>query len=148
MDQPQPSAASPSPEARILACPGVRQGLFLLGLVCLALGLAGLALPLVPSTVFFLVALWAFSRSSARFHAWLYDHPRLGGPLRRWHRHRIIPLPAKIMALAMMAASLVMVSVFLAEDWLLPSGLGAILALAAAYIVSRPHRLATIEADG
>lgn len=129
------------PEDRVLRCPGVRQGLFLLGLVCTGLGVAGLLLPGLPGTVFLLVALWAFSRSSDRFHAWLYNHPHLGAALRRWHEHRIIPLPAKIAALAMMAASLASVTYFVAEDWVLPSVLGAIMAVVAAYIVTRPHRL-------
>ena len=126
---------------------GVRQCLFVLGLVCTGLGVAGLILPVMPGTVFLLIALWAFSRSSERFHTWLYNHPRLGGPLRRWHRHRIIPLPAKIAALTLMAASLAYVTLFVAEDWVLPGVLGAILALVASYIVTRPHRLSAIKID-
>ena len=126
---------------------GVRHCLFILGLVCTGLGVAGLVLPFMPGTVFLLIALWAFSRSSERFHTWLYNHPRLGGPLRRWHQHRMIPLPAKIAALAMMGGSLVFVTLFVAEDWVLPGMLGAILALVATYIVTRPHRLATIKVE-
>jgi hypothetical protein len=129
------------PQSRVLNCPGVRRGLFALGLLCVALGVVGMVLPVMPSTVFFLIALWAFSRSSARFHAWLYHHPRLGGPLRQWHAHRVIPLPAKIMAVSTMALSLLSVSLFVAEDWVLPSILGAVLATIAAYILTRPHRL-------
>ena len=141
MAEQETSAVIEMPEDRILSCPGVRHGVFALGLVCVGLGAAGLVLPLVPSTVFFLVALWAFSRSSVRFHAWLYSHPRLGGPLRQWHAHRAIPLPAKIAAVAMMIGSLVFVTLFVAQDWMLPSALGALLAVVAAYIVTRPHRI-------
>lgn len=65
------------PESR-LSCPGVRHGLMALGWVCVALGIAGLFLPVMPTTVFLLIAAWAFSHSSHRFHRWLYDHPRLG----------------------------------------------------------------------
>ena len=138
---------SETPPTQILNCPGVRRGLFALGLLCVGLGILGLALPVMPSTVFFLVALWAFSRSSARFHAWLYHHPRLGRPLRQWHAHRIIPLPAKVLALSTMALSLLIVTLFVAEDWVLPSILGAILTLVAGYIVTRPHRVATLEIE-
>ena len=140
-----PDSQGDDSDSRILSCPGVRQGLFLLGITCVALGLAGIVLPLLPSTIFFLIALWAFSRSSTRFHDWLFHHPRLGGPLRQWHSHRVIPMPAKVAALAMMAASLVFVTLFVAEDWVLPSALGALLGLVAAYIVTRPHRLSTQE---
>jgi len=136
---------APAVDSRVLNCPGVRQGLCLLGVICVALGVAGLVLPVLPSTIFFLIALWAFSRSSDRFHAWLYHHPRFGGPLRRWHRHRVIPLSAKFAAVFMMAASLLFVTLFVAEDWVLPSALGAILGMVAAYIVTRPHSLGTLE---
>ena len=126
----------------------IGMALIALGLLCVALGLVGVVLPVMPSTVFFLIALWAFSKSSARFHAWLYHHPRLGRPLRQWHAHRVIPLPAKIMAVSTMALSLLIVSLFVAEDWMLPSALGLILATVAAYILTRPHRLPSVlDAD-
>jgi uncharacterized membrane protein YbaN (DUF454 family) len=142
MEPPSRQVPIETPESRILSCPGVRHGLFAFGVLSMALGVVGLLLPLLPSTVFFLVALWAFSKSSTRFHAWLYDHAHLGRPLRDWHAHRLIPLPAKVMAVAMMAASLLFVILFVAEDWILPAALGAVLAAVAAYILTRPHRIA------
>ena len=132
----------PIPESRVLSCPGVRHGLLGLGWFCVTVGLAGVFVPLVPSTVFLLVGLWAFSRSSERFHQWLYTHPRLGRPLRDWHQHRLIPLPAKVLALAMMGLSLAFVTLFVAEDWLVPAALGAVLAVVSIYILTRPHRIA------
>jgi uncharacterized membrane protein YbaN (DUF454 family) len=51
--------------------------------VSFALGVVGLVLPVVPTTPFMLVALWAFSRSSRRFHDWLYHHRIFGPPLQR-----------------------------------------------------------------
>jgi len=134
-------------ENRILACPGIRHGLLAFGALNVVAGTIGLFLPLLPSTVFFLIALWAFSRSSARFHAWLYTHPRLGRLLRDWHAHRMIPLRAKVLAVTTMGGSLLFVTEYIAEDWVLPAGLGAILGLVAAYIVTRPHKLTTLEAD-
>ena len=107
-----------------------------------------MVLPVLPGTVFFLVALWAFSRSSPRFHGWLYHHPRLGAPLRQWHAHRAIPLRAKIMAVSMMAVSLLLVILYVAEDWVLPSVLGAVMAVVATYIVTRPHRIAVAARQG
>jgi len=83
---------APAVDSRVLNCPGVRQGVCLLGVICVALGVAGLVLPVLPSTIFFLIALVAFSRSSDRFQAWLYQHPRLDRPLRRWHRERVFRL--------------------------------------------------------
>ena len=97
--------------------------------------------PLMPGTLFLLVALWAFSKSSVRFHTWLYTHPQLGRPLRDWHAHRVIPIRAKVIAVATMGVSLIIVTVFVAENWLLPTALGALLTAVALYIVTRPHRV-------
>jgi len=121
-----------------LSCPGMRQALLALGWVCVALGVAGIFLPVMPTTVFLLIAAWAFSRSSHRFHRWLYEHPRLGRPIRDWHAHRVIPVRAKLLAVTMMSASVTILAVFVNAHWALPVGVGLLLAAIAAYILSRP----------
>ena len=62
----------------IMNCTWIRYGLITLGLASTGLGIAGIFLPVMPSTVFFLIALWAFSKSSRRLHEWLYTHPKYG----------------------------------------------------------------------
>ena len=129
------------PEGRVLGCPPARYGLIGFGWLCVGMGVLGAFLPVLPTTIFLIMALWAFSRSSARLHRWLYSHPRLGRPLRAWQVHRVIPIPAKCLALSMMTASLLYVTFFVAEGWALPLGLALGLAAVAAFIVTRPHRL-------
>lgn len=120
-----------------VACTGVRWALCVVGVVALALGIAGVFLPLLPTTVFLLIALWAFSRSSPRFHRWLYDHPRLGPPLRNWHRHRVIPVAAKAAAIAAMAGSLALAAaLFGAQAWTTLL-LAAVLAPVAVFILAQ-----------
>lgn len=119
-------------------CAPARYLLAALGWLNVGLGILGLFLPLMPTTVFLLIALWLFSKSSVRFHRWLYDHPRLGGTLRAWHRHRVIPLPAKRAALGMMSLSWLIVALFVADGWLLPATLAAVLLPVAGYILRRP----------
>ena len=103
--------------------PALRPFLIAFGWLNVGLGVIGALLPVMPTTVFLLLALRAFSKSSRRFHRWLYTHPTLGRTLRDWHEHRVIPTPAKVLALTMMAASLTYVSVDLAQSWTLPAGL-------------------------
>jgi uncharacterized membrane protein YbaN (DUF454 family) len=97
-------------------------------------------LPVMPTTVFLLMALWAFSKSSHRFHRWLYDHPRLGRPLRDWHAHRVIPRRAKILAVSMMSMSWLIVVYVSAGGWVVPAIVGACLLPVAAFIVTRRSR--------
>ena len=48
-----------------------------LGLVSLSIGIVGVFLPGLPTTVFILIALWAFSRSSERLRRSIYRLPFL-----------------------------------------------------------------------
>jgi uncharacterized membrane protein YbaN (DUF454 family) len=121
-----------------LVCAPARYLLMTLGWFNVGLGGIGLFVPLMPTTVFLLIALWLFSKSSVRFQRWLYDHPKLGATLRAWHTHRAIPTLAKLAALVMMSVSWMIVALFVADDWLLPAGLALILAPIGAFIASRP----------
>lgn len=52
--------------------------LIFLGTVCVALGVLGMFLPLLPTTVFLLAAAYCYSRSSERFHNWLLTNKLCG----------------------------------------------------------------------
>ena len=54
--------------------------------------------------------------------------------------HRVIPVRAKLLAVGLMATSWLVVTLFMAESWVGPAGLGAVLAAIAAYIVTRADK--------
>jgi uncharacterized membrane protein YbaN (DUF454 family) len=62
----------------------------IVGLTCVALGILGAILPLLPATVFFLIAAFAFARSSERLHTWLMTHRLFGPPIVRWQERGAI----------------------------------------------------------
>lgn len=76
-----------------------------LAYLCIGLGIAGIVLPLVPTTPFLLLALWAATKGSPRMAHWLYHHPRMGPYLHAWHEQRAIPKRAKIIALGLLTSS-------------------------------------------
>ena len=114
-----------------------RWALFAFGWLNIGLGTVGIFIPGLPTTVFLLIALWAFSKSSERFHLWLWNHPRFGKSLQNWHQHRVIPLKAKIMAVSMMSLSYFYLSFFVAESGLIPLIMSAIMGPSALYVVTR-----------
>ena len=59
----------------------------------------------MPTTVFVLVAAWAFARSSERWHRWLREHGRFGPTVRAWEAHRAMPRRAKRLAYVALAVS-------------------------------------------
>jgi uncharacterized membrane protein YbaN (DUF454 family) len=65
--------------------------LIVAGWALVGLGSAGLVLPLLPATPFFLLAAWCFARSSPRFHAWLMGHAIFGGLIRAYRERRGMP---------------------------------------------------------
>ena len=79
----------------------------LLGWLFFGLGAVGAVVPGLPTTLFMLLALWAFSKCSQRFHDWLYAHPTFGPPLQQWRNYRVIPLKAKLLSITMMALSFI-----------------------------------------
>ena len=77
----------------------------LLGITCVVVGTLGLFLPLLPTTVFILIAAWAFSKSSPTLLSWLLNHPWFGQGIRDWQQHHAIPKRAKVIALLMLTVS-------------------------------------------
>jgi uncharacterized membrane protein YbaN (DUF454 family) len=108
-----------------------------LGYGSLALGIAGIFLPVLPTTPFVLLAVWCFSRSNPALAERLYSHPRFGILLTTWRDQKAIPLRAKITALSMLALSYGLI-LWLSDSTVLPYVLAAIMGGVALYITTRP----------
>jgi len=113
---------------------------FLLGWVFFGLGAAGALLPVLPTTPFMLLALWAFARSSRRFHHWLYHHRIFGPPLQRWDRERVIPAWVKAVAIGSMAASFTWVALVVRPRWWALAAMGVVMLAGAIFLASVPSR--------
>ena len=80
---------------------GVKHFLTILGTFSLALAVAGIFLPLLPTTPLLLLAAWCFVRSSPRLYEWLMEHPKLGPYIRNFRENRAIPLHVKVVSIAL-----------------------------------------------
>jgi len=121
-----------SPHARLLY--------LVLGWGFFGLGAVGAAIPGLPTTPFMLLALWAFSKSSRRFHRWLYAHPVFGPPLQQWCTHRVIPLKAKWLSLITMTLSFFYLAFFTAISIWIKILIAALMLYGAAFILTKPSR--------
>lgn len=114
---------------------------FSLGWLFFAIGAIGVVLPVLPTTPFMLLALWAFSQSSERFHQWLYHHKFFGPPLQKWHQYRVIPLPAKIISISFMSVSLLYVTLYSPVTIWLKLIIATLMVYGAWFILSKPSRV-------
>ena len=111
-----------------------------LGFVFFGLGFVGVFLPGLPTTPFMLLALWAFARSSRRFHDWLYHHKVFGPPLKQWDQHHIISIKAKIIAGSTMTLSYGYLLFFKEATPLLLIVTGAVMGYGLWFILSKPSK--------
>jgi uncharacterized membrane protein YbaN (DUF454 family) len=88
-----------------------------LGSVALGLGVAGVFLPLLPTTPFLLLAAALWCKGSPRLYRWLLDSPRLGCYIRNFRETRSIPLRAKVVSVAMLWATIVLSAFLAVEAW-------------------------------
>ena len=85
---------------------------WLLAYVSLGLGIVGIFVPGLPTTVFVLVAAYAASRGSDRLHRYLQQHSRFGPMIRDWQAHRAVSRRAKWAAtLTMLACAGVLLAI-------------------------------------
>lgn len=94
----------------------------------MGLAVAGIFLPLLPTTPLLLLAAACFTRGSPRLERWLMEHPTLGRHIRDYREGRGMPLRAKVTALMVLwgtiALSIYLVAVFWIQLVLLAVAVG------------------------
>ena len=111
---------------------------FVTGCLMVALGVIGAFVPLMPTTIFLIIAAACFARSSPRLEAWLLNHPQFGPSLRDWRAHGAISKRAKIMACCGMTFGFIVFLIGARPSLPLAAFVFLVLGGCAAYVVSRP----------
>jgi uncharacterized protein len=97
--------------------------------VALTLGIIGIALPVVPTVPFLILAAWTSSKGWPAVEKWLLDHPFHGPHIRRWREHGVIPRRVKWLATLMMATSAIAIQFIALPGWIrlsVPLVMGAV----------------------
>ena len=95
----------------------VRWLLMAFAILCLVLGVIGIIVPGLPTTVFVLMAGWAAARSSPKLHYWLWTHRIFGPVLQDWSRGGWVSRKAKWSATIVMALCAVLLLICTAPLW-------------------------------
>jgi uncharacterized protein len=116
----------------------VRGGYLCLGFLCVGLGALGWVLPVMPGTVFFIIALWSFKRSSPKLEHWLLNHRVVGPTLQDWDRYKGIRPRTKAIAIVFIWAAIGL-SIYVAGKWYVTAILLTVAAALTAYLWTRPN---------
>ncbi|MDF7777307.1 YbaN family protein [Sphingomonas sp. AOB5] len=96
----------------------MRRYLYLVaGFVSLGLAVIGAMLPVMPTTVFVILAAYCFARSSPRLEQKLLDHPTFGPHIVRWRTSGAISRKGKVAASWAFAFSIVIGLIFAPWPW-------------------------------
>lgn len=115
-----------------------RTGWLALGLAFVALGVIGAILPLMPTTIFLILAAGCFARSSPRLERWLLEHARFGPALRAWRAERAIPRRAKAAACLGMLLGYLLFVLAARPGWVEAAAVAAALGGCSLWIVRQP----------
>lgn len=103
----------------------------------IGLGILGAFLPVMPTTIFLIMAAYFFARSSPKLYNWLINHPRFGPAIQNWQNNRAVSRNGKISAAVGMSMG-ILVLLFISKS-LLASVLGtSFILICAAYVLTRP----------
>ena len=115
----------------------VRGCWFVAGWLAVGLGAVGIIVPGLPTTVFFIIAAGCFGRSSPRFERWVLDLPRIGPMVRGYREGLGMPRRAKVAALSMMWAAILISAVLLRDKLVIVAVVIALGLLGSAFILWR-----------
>ena len=111
-----------------------------LGWLCVGLGFVGVLVPGIPTTIFLIIALWAFTKSSKKLRHWLLNHKRFGPILNNWQEHKVVPRRAKILMVVLMSLAVILFY-YSSQSLILTIGLIIILVSVAIYVISLPSKI-------
>lgn len=116
-----------------------RRGLFVMGGISFAIGAIGLVLPLLPTTIFWIIAAWAWSKSCPRLQQRLYAMPGAGPHVRAWIEEGRINRRGKQFALGGLTFGLAMTTWALYASPVILAVASLPQIVAGFYIASRPE---------
>lgn len=106
------------------------------GYTSLSVGVAGIFVPLLPTTPFLLLSAACFVRSSDRLYQWLTTHRLFGTYIRCYREFHAISLRAKVLGLTLLWGTIGYSAVVVVDRWWIRALLVAIAAGVSWHILS------------
>ncbi len=101
---------------RISPSPMARWTFITAGIVLVGIGVLGIFLPLLPTTIFFILAAWCFARSSEKYYVWLHTNRFFGKYLSNYRSGKGMTVRSKIFTTAFLWAGIISSAVFFTQN--------------------------------
>ncbi len=108
------------------------------GTACVCLGVAGIFLPLLPTTPFLLLAAACYAGSSKKFYNWLINNRWFGDYIKNYREGRGLTLNVKLLSVGSLWITIGYSTGFVIQSFLVRIVLIGIAVAVTAHILSRP----------
>lgn len=112
-----------------------------LGWISFGMGVIGIFLPLLPTVMFWIIAVWLWSKGSPELVQKVYDHPKYGEAVSIFMQHGIVCRGAKVAAITSMAISYTILQLAAKPSFAVGLGVAVILLTISIWLISRPENL-------
>lgn len=89
-----------------------------LGIVFTSIGVLGIFIPLLPTTIFLIIASYFFLNSSPKLNDWLEEHKVLGTYIKAYRKKTGIPLKSKVSSIFFLWISIIISTLLLENIYL------------------------------
>lgn len=108
-----------------------------LGFTFLAVGAIGLILPLWPTTIFWIVAVFCLAESHPKVRDWIYGRPGIGPIIRDFVERGEVSRKSKAAAISGMSLAGLISGWFLRESWVAVTALVVSLLIGVVFVATR-----------
>ncbi len=109
------------------------------GWLLFLLGILGIFLPVMPTTVFWIGAVWCWSRSAPHLTHRILSHPRFGAPVQRFIEHGEMTRQGKLAAIGGMGLGFLLLQLFSQPVWSLSLFIAGLLIAVGTWLWFRPE---------
>jgi len=117
------------------------------GCISLALGFAGIFLPLLPTTPFVLLSAFCFAKSSPRLYQWMIENKWFGPTIIQWQNHRTVSRAVKKRAIFMVTVTFSISILFFIDEIYLQFLLLFMAIVLIVYLYNLPSPARTLASD-
>jgi hypothetical protein len=111
-----------------------------LGWLSFIIGFIGMFLPLLPTVVFWIIAVWLWSRGSPELMQKVYQNSKYGAQIEAFMLHGVVSRKGKIAAVISMTISYLLFQFLAKPGFMAGVGVAVILSVIALWLISRPEQ--------